>query len=386
MFYPALEEIKKAAESGEYKTAPVSREILSDIKTPIEVMRILKNVSSHCYMLESISDNEKWGRYTFLGYDPKLEITCMNGRMKVGQLSFETNDPGKYIKQILDEYKSARFDNLPAFTGGLVGYFSYDYLKYSEPTLNLDAEDTEGFKDVDFSRIKMSVAGGTQIQQVVAERWKNTTGCGILEAYGLTETSPGVCGNLANAPWDGSVGYPVPSTEVTIRGEGFKDLGVCDDPNRIPEFTGEICVKGPQVMKGYWNRPEETAGVFRDCWLRTGDVGFMDSTGKITITDRKKDMILVSGFNVYPNEVEGVIASMPGVLECGVVGVPHERSGETVKAVIVLKDPSITKDDVVKYCRTQLTGYKIPRQIIFVDSLPKTAVGKILRRELKDIK
>ncbi len=245
---------------------------------------------------------------------------------------------------------------------------------------------TEGFKDVDFSRIKMTVAGGTQIQQVVAERWKNTTGCGILEAYGLTETSPGVCGNLADAPWDGSVGYPVPSTEVTIRGEGFKDLGVCDDPSRIPEFTGEICVKGPQVMKGYWNRPEETAGVFRDGWLRTGDVGFMDATGKITITDRKKDMILVSGFNVYPNEVEGVIASMPGVLECGVVGVPHERSGETVKAVIVLKDPSITKDDVVKYCRTQLTGYKIPRQIVFVDSLPKTAVGKILRRELKDIK
>ena len=241
------------------------------------------------------------------------------------------------------------------------------------------------FKNVDFSRLKMAVAGGTQIQKVVAEKWKNATGGGILEAYGLTETSPGVCGNLPDAPWDGSVGYPLPSTEVTIRGEGFKDLGRCDDLSKIADYTGEICVKGPQVMAGYWNRPDETAGVFRDGWLRTGDVGFMDAEGKITITDRKKDMILVSGFNVYPNEVEGVIASMPGILECGVVGVPHERSGETVKAVIVLKDPSITKEDVVKYCRTQLTGYKIPKQIVFVDALPKTAVGKILRRELKDI-
>ena len=243
------------------------------------------------------------------------------------------------------------------------------------------------FCKLNFSHLKMAVAGGTQVQKVVAERWKEVTGHGILEAYGLTEASPGICGILPEAPWDGSVGYPIPSTEVSIRGEGFKDLGLCpsDDPETIAAYTGEICAKGPQVMKGYWNRPEETAATFRDGWLRTGDVGYMDINGKITITDRKKDMILVSGFNVYPNEVESVIASMPGVLECGVVGVPHERSGETVKAVIVLKDPSITKDDVVKYCRTQLTGYKIPRQIVFVDSLPKTAVGKILRRELKDI-
>ena len=150
--------------------------------------------------------------------------------------------------------------------------------------------------------------------------------------------------------------HPLPDTEVSIRGEGFNDLGLGNTTEDIESHTGEICVKGPQVMVGYWNRPEETAGVFRDGWLRTGDVGYMAADGKITITDRKKDMILVSGFNVYPNEVESVIASMPGVLECGVVGVPHERSGETVKAVIVLKDPSITKDDVVKYCRTQLTG------------------------------
>jgi long-chain acyl-CoA synthetase len=236
-----------------------------------------------------------------------------------------------------------------------------------------------------FTRLKVTAGGGSQVQRTIAERWKQQTGCNILEAYGLTECSPGVCGNIPEAPWDGSVGVPIPSTEVSIRGEGFRDLGCCPSPDKIPEYTGEICVRGPQVMQGYWNKPEETAAVLRDGWLRTGDVGHMDMNGSITITDRKKDMILVSGFNVYPNEVENVIASMPGVLEVGVVGVPSAKSGETVKAVIVRKDPALTADDVKKYCRTQLTGYKMPREIIFVDSLPKTAVGKILRRELKDI-
>lgn len=167
MFYPTLEEIKAASVAGEYKTAPVSMEILSDIKTPIEVMRILKNVSEHCYMLESISDNEKWGRYTFLGYDPKFEITCVNGKMRVGDLSFETDSPGKYIGQILDEHRSPRFAGLPTFTGGLVGYFSYDYLKYSEPTLRLDAEDTEGFKDVDLMLFDKVIAFDNYRQKIV---------------------------------------------------------------------------------------------------------------------------------------------------------------------------------------------------------------------------
>ena len=237
-----------------------------------------------------------------------------------------------------------------------------------------------------FTRLKMTAGGGSQVQRTVAEKWKAQTGSNILEAYGLTECSPGVCGNIPNAPWDGSVGVPIPSTEVTIRGEGFRDLGVCPDGAQIEDYTGEICVRGPQVMSGHWKKPEETSAILRDGWLRTGDVGHMDARGVITITDRKKDMILVSGFNVYPNEVENVIASMPGVLEVGVVGVPSAKSGETVKAVIVKKDPTLTADDVKKYCRTQLTGYKMPREIIFVDALPKTAVGKILRRELKDIK
>ena len=167
MLKPSLEEVKKAAESGQYKIAPVCMEILSDVRTPIEVLRILKNVSGHCYMLESISDNEKWGRYTFLGYNPKLEITCQNGNMKVGNLTFETNDPGKYIKQVLDEYKSVRFDGFPSFTGGLVGYFSYDYLKYSEPTLRLDAEDTDGFKDVDLMLFDKVIAFDNYRQKII---------------------------------------------------------------------------------------------------------------------------------------------------------------------------------------------------------------------------
>lgn len=167
MFYPSLEEIKTTAESGEYKTSPVSMEILADIKTPIEVLRILKNVSEHCYMLESITDNEKWGRYTFLGYDPKLEITCTDGKMKVGDLSFATSEPGKHIKQILAEYKSARFPGLPTFTGGLVGYFSYDYQKYAQPSLKLDAKDNEGFRDVDLMLFDKVVAFDNYRQKIV---------------------------------------------------------------------------------------------------------------------------------------------------------------------------------------------------------------------------
>lgn len=242
------------------------------------------------------------------------------------------------------------------------------------------------FRAHKFSRLKMTVGGGAQVQKTVADRWFEVTGCHILEAYGLTETSPGVCGNPPDAPWDGSVGYPLPSTLVSIRGEQFKDLGICPDEEHIAEHTGEICVKGPQVMLGYWEKPEETANVFVDGWLRTGDVGFMDSRGCVTITDRMKDLIIVNGLNVYPNEIESVIASMPGVLECGVVGVKNPRVGESVKAVIVKKDPALTRDDVVKYCRARLTGYKCPRTIVFVNALPKTAVGKILRRELINCK
>lgn len=244
---------------------------------------------------------------------------------------------------------------------------------------------TPGFDKVNFSELKLAVGGGTQVQRPVAERWLKITGKNIIEAYGLTEASPGVSANPLNTPWNGSVGFPFPSTIVTIRGEGFKDLGQWVSPAEIAEHTGEICVKGPQVMRGYWNRQEETANTIRDGWLRTGDIGNMDSNGRITITDRQKDMILVSGFNVYPNEIEAVLQSMPEILECGVVGVPNEKSGERVKAVIVKKDPSLTVEQVKAFCRQNLTGYKMPKEIVFVDSIPKTPVGKILRRELKSI-
>ena len=274
--------------------------------------------------------------------------------------------------------------DIPALVG-LIKKWDFSIIPAVNTLFNALVNNKE-FREHKFTRLKMTVGGGAQVQRTVAEKWYKATGCHILEAYGLTETSPGVCGNFPDAPWDGSVGYPLPSTLVSIRGEQFADLGICTDMEKVNEHTGEICVKGPQVMAGYWEKPEETANVLVDGWLRTGDVGYMDARGTVTITDRKKDLIIVNGLNVYPNEIESVIASMPGVLECGVVGVNNPRVGEMVKAVIVKKDPALTRDDVVKYCRARLTGYKCPRTIVFVKALPKTVVGKILRRNLRDIK
>jgi long-chain acyl-CoA synthetase len=237
---------------------------------------------------------------------------------------------------------------------------------------------TPGFDKIDFSKLKISNGGGMAVQRPVADRWKKLTGCGIAEGYGLSETSPALTCNLATAEnFSGSIGIPMPSTYISIRD---------DDGNEVPLGTpGEICAKGPQVMAGYWNRPEETANVMTaDGFFRTGDIGVMTPDGYTKIVDRKKDMILVSGFNVYPNEIEEVIASHPGVLECAVIGVTDARSGEAVKAFVVKKDPNVTAEDIIKFCGTQLTNYKVPKQIEFRTGLPKTNVGKILRRELRD--
>jgi long-chain acyl-CoA synthetase len=237
---------------------------------------------------------------------------------------------------------------------------------------------TPGFDKIDFSKLKISNGGGMAVQRPVADRWKKLTGCGIAEGYGLSETSPALTCNLATAEnFSGSIGIPMPSTYISIRD---------DDGNEVPLGTpGEICAKGPQVMAGYWNRPEETANVMTsDGYFRTGDIGVMTPDGYTKIVDRKKDMILVSGFNVYPNEIEEVIASHPGVLECAVIGVTDARSGEAVKAFVVKKDPNVTAEDIIKFCGTQLTNYKVPKQIEFRTGLPKTNVGKILRRELRD--
>jgi len=243
---------------------------------------------------------------------------------------------------------------------------------------------TPGFDRLDFSALKVVVGAGAAVQKPVAEHWQQVTGHYITEAYGLTETSPGVCANPLETPWNGTIGLPFPSTDVSIRDDEFNELPVWTGQGDIEKHTGEICARGPQVMKGYWNNPEETGKVMRDGWLKTGDVGHLDANGYVTITDRKKDMILVSGFNVYPNEIESVVATHPGVLECGVVGVPDDKSGEAVKVVIVRKDPNLTKEVVIAHCKTQLTGYKVPRQVEFRDALPKTPIGKVLRRELRD--
>jgi long-chain acyl-CoA synthetase len=239
---------------------------------------------------------------------------------------------------------------------------------------------TPGFAEVDFSRLHLTLGGGMAVQRAVAERWKKVTGCTLAEAYGLTETSPAACINpLDLKDYNGSIGLPIPSTDVAIWSEDNQPLPIGE--------VGELMVHGPQVMKGYWQRPDETAKVLgSDGWLHTGDVARMDENGYVYIVDRKKDMILVSGFNVYPNEVEDVVMQHPGVAEVAAIGVPDEHSGEVVKLFVVRKDPNLTVEALKKFCHDNLTGYKRPKIIEFRDSLPKSNVGKILRRELRDEK
>jgi long-chain acyl-CoA synthetase len=238
--------------------------------------------------------------------------------------------------------------------------------------------DAPGFAEVDLSRLKLAVAGGMAVQQVVAQRWKQATGVPLVEGYGLTESAPVAIANPTDiVEWSGGIGVPLPSTEAVVLGEQGQPLP--------PGEVGEIALRGPQVMKGYWQRPEETAKVFTaDGWLRTGDMGVMDERGSFHLTDRKKDMIIVSGFKVFPNEIEDVLTLHPGVLEAAVIGVADERAGEAVKAVVVRKDPGLTEAELLAHCRQHLTGYKMPRSVEFrTEPLPKTNLGKILRRELR---
>jgi len=236
-----------------------------------------------------------------------------------------------------------------------------------------------GFSEVAAHTLKMTNAGGMAVQRAVAEKWKQVTGVPIMESYGLTETAPAAISNAVNIKdWTGTIGLPIPSTEAAILDDAGDEMPIGK--------VGEICIRGPQVMKSYWNQPDETAKVFTgEGWFRTGDMGFMDQRGYFKITDRKKDMILVSGFNVYPNEVEDVVMMHPGVLEVAAIGAPDEKSGEVVKIVVVKKDPDLTTEDLLAHCRKQLTGYKMPRIIEFrTEPLPKTNVGKVLRRLLRD--
>ena len=280
--------------------------------------------------------------------------------MKFGGCNHLITNP-RDMKGFVKELKSVRFT---AITG--------------VNTLFNGLLNTPGFDTVDFSSLKVTLGGGMAVQRAVAERWKKVTGVTLVEAYGLTETSPAACINpLTLTEYNGSIGLPIPSTDACIKDDNSAILPLGE--------VGELCIKGPQVMKGYWQRPEETAkAIDADGWLHTGDMAKMDEHGFFYIVDRKKDMILVSGFNVYPNEVEDVIAMMPGVLEVAAVGVPDDKSGEVVKVVIVKKDPNLTAEMVKEHARANLTGYKHPKIVEFRKELPKTNVGKILRRELRD--
>ena len=312
-----------------------------------------------------VRSNVKLGEEIMITALPLYHIFALTANglvfMKFGGLNYLITNP-RDMQAFVKELKSIPFT---AITG--------------VNTLFNGLLNTPGFDSIDFSRLHLTLGGGMAVQRAVAERWKQVTGCTLVEAYGLTETSPAACMNPLDLPeYNGTIGVPIPSTDACL-----KD----DNGNMVPiGEVGELCIKGPQVMKGYWQRPEETAKVIDDeGWLHTGDMAKMDERGYFTIVDRKKDMILVSGFNVYPNEVEDVIALMPGVLEVAAIGVPDEKSGEAVKVFIVRKDPALTAEQVKVHARENLTGYKQPRYVEFRTDLPKTNVGKILRKELRDL-
>ena len=306
----------------------------------------------------------KYGKEIIITALPLYHIFALTANclvfMKFGGLNYLITNP-RDMPGFVKELKSSNFT---AITG--------------VNTLFNGLLNTPGFDQLDFSKVTFALGGGMAVQRAVAERWKNVTGVTLIEAYGLTETSPACCMNPMDLKeFNGAIGLPISSTLCCL-----KD----DDGNIVTgDNVGELCVKGPQVMVGYWQRPDETAKVIdADGWLHTGDIAKMDDKGFFYIVDRKKDMILVSGFNVFPNEIEDVVAAMPGVLEVAAVGVPDEKAGEAVKLVVVKKDPKLTADDIKHYCREYLTGYKQPKVIEFRTELPKTNVGKILRRELRD--
>ncbi|MBL7003906.1 MAG: AMP-binding protein [Gammaproteobacteria bacterium] len=286
-----------------------------------------------------------------------LTANCLTF-MKFGALNYLITNP-RDMKGFVKELKNVKFSVVTGVN-----------------TLFNGLMNTPGFTEIDFSHLKISLGGGMAVQKVVAERWKTLTDSPLLEAYGLTETSPAVCINPLNAKdFNGSIGLPISSTDVCVQNEQGEIL-----PQGEP---GELCVKGPQVMKGYWKKEEETNNSIIDGWFHTGDIAKMDEEGYFYIVDRLKDMILVSGFNVFPNEVEAVLSSHEGILEVGVVGEVDENCGEVVKAVIVKKDETLTKEAIRKFCKSELTAYKVPKIIEFTDELPKTNVGKVLRRELR---
>jgi len=281
--------------------------------------------------------------------------------MKIGGLNHLITNP-RDMKGFVKELKDSKFSVITGVN-----------------TLFNGLLNTPEFSAVDFSHLKLTLGGGMAVQKSVADKWQNITGCTLVEAYGITETSPAACINPINlTAYNGKIGLPIPSTEVRIQDDNNQQL--------LSGEIGEICIRGPQVTQGYYKRPNETANVFdNDNWFHTGDLGFMDEHGYFEIVDRKKDMIIVSGFNVYPNEVEAVIASHEDVVEVGDIGIPDDSCGEIVMAVIVSRNPQLSHEDISIHCASSLTRYKIPKRIELVAEVPKTNVDKILRRELRDM-
>ena len=327
---------------------------------------------SHRNMVFNVHQAHAWHSTVFDGADPVVAITalplyhifslqsnCMSIMLLGGENVLITNPR-----------------DFPAFVKEL-GRHRFNYMT-GVNTLFAALLNTPGFAALDFTSLRLTVGGGMAVQEAVSRKWKEVTGHNIIQGYGLTETSPSAIVVPFNQQhFNGTIGLPISSTDVR-----FCD----DDGNDVePGEAGEICIKGPQVMEGYWQQPEETANVMLPGgWFRTGDIGRMDERGYVFLEDRKKDMINVSGFNVYPNEIEGIVAKMDGVLEAAAIGIPDEKSGEIVKLFVVTSDRSVTENDVMNFCRDNLTGYKVPKIIEFRDDLPKTNVGKILRRALRD--
>ena len=288
-----------------------------------------------------------------------LTANCMTF-MKAGGLNYLITDP-RDLPRFISELRTVTFTGMTGVN-----------------TLFNALLHTPGFEELDFSHFRLALGGGMAVQRAVAEEWESVTGRPLLEAYGLTEAAPAVCINPVDLPaYNGKIGLPIPSTECTIRDDAGTELAIGE--------AGELWIRGPQVMKGYWNRPKATSEVLTpDGWLRTGDIAKIDAQGFVELVDRKKDMIIVSGFNVYPNEIEDVVAAHPGVLEVAAIGVPDAHSNETVKLFVVPKDPELNKEQIREFCKESLTGYKRPKQIEFRSTLPKSTVGKILRRALRD--
>jgi long-chain acyl-CoA synthetase len=326
---------------------------------------------SHRNMVYNVQQTITWQADAYAGVEPIIAITAL-------PLYHIFSLEGNCLTVMAQGGENVLISNPRDFEGFAKEIARFDFNLFTGVnTMFASLMHTPSFDKIDFSPLRVCIGGGMAVQPAVAKEWKQRTGRTILQGYGLTETSPVAICCTIDSDFNGTIGLPVPSTDVMIAGDDGNDLPLGE--------VGEICIKGPQVMEGYWQRPKDTAEVMLPGgWLRTGDVGRMDEDGFFWIEDRKKDMILVSGFNVYPNEIENVVVELDGVLEAAAIGVTDERSGEVVKIFAVRKDDSLTEQDIIDHCRANLTGYKRPKMVEFRDELPKTNVGKILRRELRD--